>query len=83
VAGLLRPEKGTVIFHDEESPGGRHSGEVSHYLGHRNAMKNELTFAENLYFWRAFLGNTGSAAALSASRNQERPTASVASSTER
>ncbi|MBY5390505.1 heme ABC exporter ATP-binding protein CcmA [Rhizobium leguminosarum] len=65
VAGLLRPEKGTVIFHDEESPGGRHAGEVSHYLGHRNAMKNELTVAENLDFWRAFLGNTGSAAALS------------------
>ncbi|MBB4443090.1 heme ABC exporter ATP-binding subunit CcmA [Rhizobium esperanzae] len=28
-------------------------------------MKNELTVAENLDFWRAFLGNTGSAAALS------------------
>ncbi|MBY5695516.1 heme ABC exporter ATP-binding protein CcmA [Rhizobium leguminosarum] len=58
VAGLLRPEKGTVIFHGEESPGGRHPGEVSHYLGHRNAMKNELTVAENLDFWRTFLGDT-------------------------
>jgi heme exporter protein A len=56
-AGLLRPEKGTVIFHDEESPEGRHPGEVSHYLGHRNAMKNELTVVENLDFWRSFLGN--------------------------
>ncbi|MBY5350031.1 heme ABC exporter ATP-binding protein CcmA [Rhizobium leguminosarum] len=65
VAGLLRPEKGTVIFHDEGSPGGRHPGEVSHYLGHRNAMKDELTVAENLDFWRAFLGSAGSAAALS------------------
>ncbi|MBY5401296.1 heme ABC exporter ATP-binding protein CcmA [Rhizobium sp. WSM1274] len=65
VAGLLRPEKGTVIFHDEGSPGGRHPGEVSHYLGHRNAMKDELTVAENLGFWRAFLGSSGSAAALS------------------
>ncbi|MGX9988325.1 heme ABC exporter ATP-binding protein CcmA [Rhizobium sp. Z1P35] len=65
VAGLLRPEKDTVIFCDEESPGGRHPGEVSHYLGHRNAMKSELTVAENLDFWRVFLGNTGSAAALS------------------
>ncbi|TBY78353.1 heme ABC exporter ATP-binding protein CcmA [Rhizobium leguminosarum bv. viciae] len=64
VAGLLRPEKGTVIFHGEESPGGRHPGEVSHYLGHRNAMKYELTVAENLDFWRAFLGNTGGAASL-------------------
>ncbi|MBY5360499.1 heme ABC exporter ATP-binding protein CcmA [Rhizobium leguminosarum] len=65
VAGLLRPEKGTVIFHDEGSPGGRNPGEVSHYLGHRNAMKDELTVAENLDFWRAFLGSSGSAATLS------------------
>ncbi|TAU85711.1 heme ABC exporter ATP-binding protein CcmA [Rhizobium leguminosarum] len=64
-AGLLRPEKGTVIFHGEECPEGRQPGEVSHYLGHRNAMKSELTVAENLDFWRSFLGNTGSAAALS------------------
>ena len=64
-AGLLRPEKGTVIFHGEESAEGRHPGEVSHYLGHRNAMKNELTVAENLDFWRAFLGNIGSGAGLS------------------
>ncbi|MBY5804343.1 heme ABC exporter ATP-binding protein CcmA [Rhizobium ruizarguesonis] len=63
-AGLLRPEKGTVIFHDEGSPGGSHPGEVSHYLGHRNAMKNELTVAENLDFWRVFLGDTGGAASL-------------------
>lgn len=59
VAGLLRPEKGTVIFHDEESPQGRHPGEASHYLGHRNAMKSELTVAENLDFWRSFLGSPG------------------------
>ena len=58
-AGLLRPEKGTVIFRDEESPQGRHPGEVSHYLGHRNAMKNELTVVENLDFWRSFLGSPG------------------------
>jgi len=64
-AGLLRPEKGTVIFHGEESPKDQHPGEVSHYLGHRNAMKNELTVAENLDFWRAFLGDIGSGAGLS------------------
>ncbi|RXT17040.1 heme ABC exporter ATP-binding protein CcmA [Rhizobium leguminosarum] len=63
-AGLLRPEKGTVIFHDGESGADGHAGEVSHYLGHRNAMKNELTVAENLDFWRAFLGNTGGDAGL-------------------
>ncbi|ANM12650.1 MULTISPECIES: heme ABC exporter ATP-binding protein CcmA [unclassified Rhizobium] len=59
VAGLLRPEKGTVIFRDGEGREDRHPGEASHYLGHRNAMKNELTVAENLDFWRSFLGNTG------------------------
>ncbi|KZS55604.1 MULTISPECIES: heme ABC exporter ATP-binding protein CcmA [Rhizobium] len=64
-AGLLRPEKGTVIFRDEKGGEDRHPGEVSHYLGHRNAMKNELTVAENLDFWRAFLGNPGGAAGLS------------------
>lgn len=57
VAGLLRPEKGTVTFRDEGSPQDRHPGEASHYLGHRNAMKNELTVVENLDFWRSFLGN--------------------------
>lgn len=64
-AGLLKQEKGTVIFYDEENPEGRHPGEVSHYLGHRNAMKNELTVAENLDFWRSFLGETEGPAALS------------------
>ncbi|RFB89600.1 heme ABC exporter ATP-binding protein CcmA [Rhizobium leguminosarum bv. trifolii] len=59
VAGLLRPEKGTVVFHGDGSLEGRHPGEASHYLGHRNAMKNELTVAENLDFWRSFLGSTG------------------------
>ncbi|WP_454852473.1 heme ABC exporter ATP-binding protein CcmA [Rhizobium binxianense] len=58
VAGLLRPEKGTVIFSDEEGRTDRHPGEASHYLGHRNAMKNELTVAENLDFWRRFLGGS-------------------------
>ncbi|WP_011427136.1 heme ABC exporter ATP-binding protein CcmA [Rhizobium etli] len=65
VAGLLKPEKGTVIFGDKESPEGQHPGEVSHYLGHRNAMKNELTVAENLDFWRHFLRSTCSSADLS------------------
>ncbi|MDR9783331.1 heme ABC exporter ATP-binding protein CcmA [Rhizobium redzepovicii] len=60
VAGLLRPDKGTVIFRDGEGREDRHPGEASHYLGHRNAMKNELTVAENLDFWRSFLGSTGS-----------------------
>jgi heme exporter protein A len=58
VAGLLRPEKGTVVFCDGEGRTDRRPGEASHYLGHRNAMKNELTVAENLDFWRRFLGGS-------------------------
>ena len=57
VAGLLAPEKGRVAFIDNKGGSDRRPGEVSHYLGHRNAMKNELTVAENLAFWKQFLGD--------------------------
>ncbi|MEZ2129855.1 MULTISPECIES: heme ABC exporter ATP-binding protein CcmA [unclassified Sinorhizobium] len=62
VAGLLRPAKGSVVFTDSRGGTDRRPNEVSHYLGHRNAMKNELTVAENLDFWREFL-NDGSGTA--------------------
>ncbi|NYJ12377.1 heme exporter protein A [Rhizobium leguminosarum] len=65
VAGLLKPEKGTVIVRAGDGREDGHPGELSHYLGHRNAMKNELTVAENLDFWRRFLGGTGGSAGLS------------------
>lgn len=57
VAGLLRPEKGRVeaVFRDGRES--RPAREVSHYLGHRNAMKQELTVIENLGFWQSFLGD--------------------------
>ena len=61
VAGFLGPEKGSVTFTDSGGRTDRRPSEVSHYLGHRNAMKNELTVAENLEFWRSFL-NDGSQA---------------------
>src|SRR5437868_6476895 len=54
VAGLLRQEKGRVVFTDSKVESDRTPGEVSHYLGHRNAMKSELTVAENLIFWKEF-----------------------------
>ena len=57
VAGLLRPEKGTVTFSGNDGKSGRPAGEASHYLGHRNAMKSELTVAENLIFWKTFLAD--------------------------
>lgn len=64
IAGLLRPEKGSVTVSDSVGAERRPAAEASHYLGHRNAMKTELTVAENLDFWRSFLG-LGKAAGLS------------------
>ncbi|MHA7971150.1 heme ABC exporter ATP-binding protein CcmA [Rhizobium sp. CAU 1783] len=57
LAGLLRPDKGRVeaVFRDGRES--RPAREVSHYLGHRNAMKQELTVIENLGFWQSFLGD--------------------------
>lgn len=65
IAGLLRPDRGKVGFRfgDGEEP--RPAREASHYLGHRNAMKQELTVRENLVFWRDFLGDAEGGAGLS------------------
>lgn len=57
VAGLLAPEKGHTTFTGNHDESDRRPGEVSHYFGHRNAMKNELSVAENLAFWKHFLGD--------------------------
>ncbi|QRM56766.1 heme ABC exporter ATP-binding protein CcmA [Sinorhizobium sp. BG8] len=57
VAGLLLPHCGTVRLDAAPHPVER-VGEACHYLGHRNAMKRELTVEENLRFWKAFLGNS-------------------------
>jgi len=65
VAGLLRPETGQaecLISDDGEM---RPAGEFSHYLGHRNGMKRELTVHENLDFWRRYLGDVGGGASMS------------------
>ena len=56
IAGLLRPEKGSVTVSDSVDAERHPAAVASHYLGHRNAMKTELTVAENLDFWRSFLG---------------------------
>lgn len=65
VAGLLRPERGTVEFTDSRGQTDWITREVSHYLGHRNAMKSELTVSENLAFWQNFLGDVLGASELS------------------
>ena len=62
VAGLLRPEQGWVKIAGKEIETDMRPSEACHYLGHRNAMKTELTVSENLRFWKDFLGDfTGGA----------------------
>ncbi len=56
LAGLLPAEKGTAKLLAAAQPVERLS-EAAHYLGHRNAMKRELTVDENLAFWKAFFGD--------------------------
>ena len=52
--GLHRADTGTVTL----TLGGRDEpvAENAHYLGHGNAMKDDLTVAENLRFWAGLLG---------------------------
>lgn len=57
IAGLLRPETGWVTITSSGAPLEGRAAEACHYLGHRNAMKPELTVAENLDFWKGFLGD--------------------------
>lgn len=56
IAGLLPADDGTVAVtvEDIEIP---RAAEAMHYLGHRNAMKRELSVEENLAFWKSFMGD--------------------------
>jgi heme exporter protein A len=54
IAGLLHPAGGSI-----ELSGGDAEltlPEQAHYLGHRDALKQALSVAENLSFWTDFLG---------------------------
>jgi heme exporter protein A len=57
VAGLLRPETGSVRWTSQTAETETRAAEVCHYLGHRNAMKPELSVRENLAFWKSLLGD--------------------------
>lgn len=57
IAGLLRPEEGRVTISGEGLETDVRASEASHYLGHRNAMKQDLSVFENLDFWKKFLGD--------------------------
>lgn len=54
VAGLIRPDKGTVTLEGGDPE--QTIGEQAHYLGHSDALKPSLTARENLRFWASFLG---------------------------
>jgi heme exporter protein A len=53
IAGFLKPSAGNVRFEDASEGSGP---AACHYLAHANALKTSLTVAENLAFWREFLG---------------------------
>jgi heme exporter protein A len=54
LAGLLPADAGTMMLEGGEDDG--RLCESLHYLGHRNAMKRDLTVFENLAFWQRFTG---------------------------
>jgi len=55
IAGLLPAEAGSFAVLDDEGTDVPVVDAI-HYLGHRNAMKRELTVSENLSFWKSFHG---------------------------
>lgn len=61
IAGLLAPAGGTIAL--EGGDGDLSLAEQAHYLGHRDALKPALSVAENLEFWRTFLGGSEAGAA--------------------
>jgi heme exporter protein A len=62
VAGLLMPTEGTIALEGGEAE--LTLAEQAHYLGHRDALKPALSVAENLSFWRNFLGGEAAEAAV-------------------
>jgi heme exporter protein A len=55
IAGLLAPAGGSIALEGGEAE--LTLAEQAHYLGHRDALKPALSVAENLCFWRDFLGD--------------------------
>ena len=52
LAGILRPDSGTLDWHAEDPP-------PIHILAHSPGVKTRLTLSENLQFWREVNGSTG------------------------
>jgi len=55
VAGLLTPAEGRVVVEDSVQM----ANELSHFVGHLDAVKGALTVGENLDFGRTLLGGGG------------------------
>jgi heme exporter protein A len=54
LAGFLAPASGKILVAD--APPERERAELCHFVGHLDGLKNHLTVAENLSFWREYLG---------------------------
>lgn len=63
IAGLLPADAGAVRVTMDDAAIPR-AAEAMHYLGHRNAMKRELSVEENLAFWKSFMGDFAGGAGL-------------------
>lgn len=59
VLGLVRHNGGSIRVEGEGVAEPDEIGPHCHYIGHRDALKTALTVAENLRFWRDFLGAAG------------------------
>lgn len=64
IAGLNEAAAGSLAL--QGGDGELTIGQQAHYIAHQEAIKTALTVAENLDFWRAFLGGGDSEAALAA-----------------
>ena len=53
LAGFLAPAAGKILIAD--APRERERAELCHFVGHLDGLKNHLTVAENLSFWRDYL----------------------------
>jgi heme exporter protein A len=55
IAGLEKPNSGSIRFYDNNDESVNFNGNIS-YLGHKLALKEELTVQENIKFWQNFYG---------------------------
>lgn len=54
--GLVRPRAGRISLDGTAIEEAGEIGRQTHHLGHRDGVKTAMTLAENLAFWRDFLG---------------------------